>query len=110
LESKKELEDKKTKIDIEQLRMIYSQSELYIKDLQKTFEDLCIYHDKMLNEKTKFITNELPLLNKEINIKELELKELLIIEKNLFQKIESSDSFEKLEEIIFELNLKFQKK
>jgi uncharacterized protein YydD (DUF2326 family) len=110
LESKQELEGQKSNIDFEQLRTIYEQTKLYIKNIQKTFEDLCIYHDKMLNEKIKFIVEELPSLENKIKNKEQELQEFLNKEKILFKKLESTNSFEKLEKIIFELNIKYQKK
>lgn len=64
----------------------------------------------MIEEKVKFITKELPLLEKSISESTNSLKLLLVEEKKLVAAISKSDSFEELEKVISELTEKHRKK
>lgn len=110
IEAKNEMEKDISSIDLQQLKLLYKESKKYIPDLQKTFEDLVAYHDKMIVEKISFITEELPSLNAKIENEKRILKELLLDEKVLLQKISKSDSFNDLENIISEINEKYRLK
>ncbi|PWJ88990.1 uncharacterized protein YydD (DUF2326 family) [Oceanotoga teriensis] len=105
-EAELEMKQNISKIDLRQLEIIYKEATKNISGIQKKFEDLVAYHNKMLVEKTKFITAELPLLKEKIKQEEMKLTELLKKEKELSEKIAKSDSFEELEKIIRELNKK----
>ncbi|MGL5704843.1 MAG: DUF2326 domain-containing protein [Tannerellaceae bacterium] len=96
--------------DSVQLRLIYEQASALIPDLQKTFEELVQYHNQMLENKIKFISQELPDLNKRIEAKNKELMSLVEQEKVLMAKVVCSDTFEDLELIISKLNELYQKK
>jgi hypothetical protein len=50
IEAKKDLEASITKIDVEQLSIIYRQATQQISGIQKTFEDLVQYHNQMFVE------------------------------------------------------------
>lgn len=52
-EAKAELENNISTIDINQLRILYKEVTLNIDTIQKTFEDLLNYHNKMIVEKIK---------------------------------------------------------
>ena len=110
VEAKNEMEKDVSSIDLEQLRLLYSESKEYIPNLHKTFEDLVAYHNKMIIEKISFITKELPSLNDRIENEKRTLKELLSDEKELSLKISKSDSFNDLENIISEINEKYRLK
>lgn len=110
LEAKKELESGKSNIDMQQLRQIYEQAKTSLGKLQKSFEDLVKYHNQMLSEKIKFITNELPQLETKISEKHHALKSLLKQESELTSVILKSDSYEALEKLISELNEKYRLK
>lgn len=110
LETEEELRNNISTIDVKQLEIIYSQATNLITNIQKSFDDLVAYHNQMLIEKAKFITKELPLIDSEISGNEIELRELLLKEKELAEIISKSDSFEELENLIVELNQKYQKK
>ncbi len=109
-EAKDDLNADISNIDLEQLRLIYQQANNYIKNLQKSFDNLLDYHNKMIIEKVKFITKELPELEEKIIFKNQLLKDLLEEELKLSKIIAKSDSFKELEIIIKELNEKFRKK
>lgn len=110
LESREELNKNVCNIDLQQLRLLYNQAMARIENIQKTFEDLVNYHNTMVFEKIKFIEKDLPLLEKEIENKNLELEDLLRIEKNLSKIIAKSDSFKELENLIGEINEKYRQK
>ena len=110
LEAKKDLESGNPNIDIQQLRQIYEQVANNLGKLQKTFEDLVKYHNQMLSEKVKFITNELPQLDSKIIEINNYLKSLLKEESELTSIISKSDTFEELEKLISELNDKYRLK
>jgi len=110
LEAKKDLESGNPNIDIQQLRQIYEQVANNLGKLQKTFEDLVKYHNQMLSEKVKFITNELPQLDSKIIEINNYLKSLLKEESELTFIISKSDTFEELEKLISELNDKYRLK
>lgn len=98
------LENEKSDIDIHQLKSLYNEVTINLSEVSKNFEDLVSYHNKMIYEKIKFISAELPELNSNLSKKENELKELLKKESEYSLKIEKHDSFSSLEDIIKELN------
>ncbi|MDR1203465.1 MAG: DUF2326 domain-containing protein [Tannerellaceae bacterium] len=107
-ESKKELEQSASLIDLQQLKILYNEVRVNIAGIQKTFEDLVAYHNNMIVEKVKFISQELPELIERLKASRRELALLLGQEKELTNKIAKGDSFEELEKIISELNKKHQ--
>lgn len=107
-ESKKELDQSVSLIDLQQLKVLYNEVSTNISGIQKTFEDLVAYHNNMVVEKIKFISQELPELIERLKISREELALLLKQEKELTNKIAKGDSFEELEKIISELNEKYR--
>src|SRR5690606_30529416 len=97
-------------IDLSQLELIYKQASRNIDSLQKTFEDLVIYHNQMVNERISYISKELPGLEEKIRKKSSDLKNLLKRERELAELVSKSDSFEELENLISELNSKYRDK
>lgn len=109
-EAEAELQSSKSDIDLRQLEIIYEQATSKITSLQKSFADLVSFHNTMIGEKVKFITKELPSIDKAIQENNNVLRRLLDEEKKLTSVISKSDSFEELEKIIAELTEKFRKK
>lgn len=109
-ESEEELKSSETKIDLRQLEIIYEQATTKISSIQKSFSDLVTFHNKMLEEKIKFITKELPSIERKLEEKNNNLKKLLHLESELTNAITKSDSFEELENIIILLNDKYRNK
>ena len=83
IESEKELNSNKTDIDLNQLKLIYQQATNQVSNIQKTFNDLVTFHNEMINEKVKFIKEELPQLKQNIKGKRDQLSKLLLEEKSL---------------------------
>jgi uncharacterized protein YydD (DUF2326 family) len=109
-EAEAELKSSKSEIDLRQLEIIYEQATSKITSLQKSFSDLVSFHNTMIGEKVKFITKELPSIEKAIQENNNGLKRLLDEEKTLTYEISKSDSFEELENIIADLTEKYRKK
>lgn len=105
-----DLSQSKADIDFQQLKTIYSQAKKQISGIQKTFEDLVNYHNRMADEKVKFITKDLPFIEDQIKTKDSDLKILLQEENKLSNNISKTDSYEELETLISSLNEEFRKK
>jgi len=105
-EAKEDMENSSTNIDLKQLKALYDEAKLNVSGIQKTFEDLVNYHNTMIVEKLKFITEDLPFLNEKIKLENIELNKLLEKEKIISKKISKSDSFEELEKTITNINEK----
>lgn len=109
-DSKNELEKNNVDIDLVELKLIYEEVSENLSDLNKTFSDLVNYHNTMINNKVKYITKELPLIESKINSYNEQLTKLLDDEKEYTALLKKSDTFEDLESIIKELNSEYQKK
>lgn len=109
-ETLREFETQKTDIDLSQLNLIYQQASALIPALQKRFEDLVAYHNQMLEQKAKFLKEDLPNLETQIKNKNNELSRLSYQEQELSNKLVKSDTFEDLEFIINKLNDLYRKK
>lgn len=110
LDAQNELALQKSEIDTSQLELIYKQAKALIPELHRTFSELVAYHNQMLNNKVKFISKSLPKIEEELNILNCTLNELLNQEDKLSQEVVKSDTYEDLENLINELNKKFQEK
>jgi uncharacterized protein YydD (DUF2326 family) len=110
LEAERDLNSNISNIDSRQLEQIYRQATDKVAGVQKTFEDLLQFHNRMITEKVKYITKELPALDSEIKSKNQHLNRLLQEEAVLSQAVVKGESFEELETLIAELNEKYRKK
>ena len=99
-----------SEIDVQQLKILYSEVSVNVSQIQKTFEDLLAYHNKMVVEKVKYIAEGLPEIKEKIVFYKQRLQELTQQENALAQKVFKGDSFEELESIISELNEKYRAK
>lgn len=109
-EARKEIEEQRSEIDSQQLATIYQQAKALIPNMQKTFEELLSYHNKMVESRSRFVAISLPMLAKKIETLEKQLKSLLIQEEELANIVTKSDTYEDLEELISEMNQEYQKK
>ena len=107
-ESQRDLEQSISHIDLQQLRLLYEEVTENVSGVQKTFEDLVAFHNNMVIEKVKYISQDLPDLIQKLKDSQEELSLLLRKEKELTDEVAKGDSFEELEKIIFELNEKYR--
>lgn len=110
LEAEEEMRLGESAIDTQQLRAIYEQATSLVSGIQKTFEELNDFHNRMVESKIRFITLDLPVLDKRLAEQRQAVNRLLAEEAELGAAIIQSDSFEMLEKLIVELNTKYETK
>jgi len=79
-------------------------------NIHKTFEELVNYHNNMLVEKIRFITQDIPGIESRISELNRELENLLTKEEELTMKIAKGDTFKDLEDIVTNLNENYRRK
>ena len=110
LEAKSDLSNKVSDIDVYQLKLIYQQATSKIDNIQKSFEELTEFHNKMLTEKINFIIQELPSIQRNIDSINKTLADLKAEEQILTKELTKSVSFQDLELLTSELNEQYRKK
>lgn len=106
----KDIESGKMEIDTNQLRDLYTEAKHNIKNIQIKFESLLSFHNKMVEEKVKFISKELPVISDKINSEQENLSALIEQEKDIVERINKSGSLDELEKLVLELNEKHRKR
>ncbi|WP_193558485.1 DUF2326 domain-containing protein [Aeromonas media] len=93
-------------IDGKELREIYAEAGVAISDkLRRTYEDLVIFHNKILSNKINLILNELGItkkLSEEIRTK---INHLQAMESNVFRNIKEPDTLKSIGQMYNELSL-----
>lgn len=109
-EAERDILETKTEIDTDELAALYNQAAALIPNIQKTFTELCSFHNQMVAERAQYISKDIPKLENDIKSKSELLRRLLVKEEDIAKSISQSVSFEELENIISDLNEKHQKK
>ena len=109
-EARKEMQAGESDIDLKQLQQIYQQATSLVSGIQKTFQELYDFHNRMVESKIRFITKDLPEIDEQLTARREYLKRLLAEETELSAVIIQGDSFDVLEQLIVELNTRYQKK
>ncbi|GEM_PF-372028 len=60
------LNNEKSNVNISQIKNIYNESKAYIDNIDKTFEDVVIFHNTMIQNRINFIYNQLESKKKEL--------------------------------------------
>lgn len=68
-----QLEGAKSKIDVTSIKEIYEKAKAFIPDLHKTFEDVLTFHNSMIENKLKFVQENIVELHKKIDKEESQL-------------------------------------
>lgn len=109
-ETQRDMEQEMSNIDLQQLRQIYFQAGTQFEKIQHSFEELVTYHNKMVEEKIRFISKELPELNSKIIDERKHLDTLCEEEREYATIVAQGDTFAELEKLIEELNEKYRQK
>ena len=110
IESKDDLEKEISQVDVSQIKMLYEKAKSLIQTVQVSFEDTLKFHNDLISEKLKYITKELPDLQKKISKINSEIYNLRIHEKVLTEKLQKKGIVDELEEIVKELNAQYERK
>jgi len=108
-EAQREIQSGSSTIDLQQLRQIYQQATSLVGGIQKTFEELNEFHNRMVESKIRFIVQDLPRIDESLVEEHRNLDRLVKEESELSSSITQSDSFAVLEQLIVDLNGKYQK-
>ncbi|ABC01786.1 DUF2326 domain-containing protein [Mycoplasma capricolum] len=100
LESKKELENQKFNVNLDELKEIYQEQKRFNDNMQIEFEQLLNFHNSMTDEKIKFITQQLPSLHEQIISEKEKLNKLLKKEEDLSIIVHKQESFKTIESIV----------
>ncbi|ADR23918.1 conserved hypothetical protein [Mycoplasma leachii PG50] len=100
LESKKELENQKFNVNLDELKEIYQEQKRFNDNMQIEFEQLLNFHNSMTDEKIKFITQQLPSLHEQIIREKEKLNKLLKKEEDLSIIVHKQESFKTIESIV----------
>ena len=109
-ESIEDFNQQRFDVDLTQLKFVYQQASALIPNLQHTFEEMVAYHNKMLANRVRFIEEEIPSLEAHLTALQRDFSKLRNKEKELSERITSSNTFEELEKIISDLNEQFTRK
>lgn len=105
-----EVSSSHARIDTQQLKELYKEVTERVSGVQKTFEELVVFHNAMVEEKARFISKDIPQLNANIAQYESEIAALLLEELKLTQTVSKSGSFAELEAVIVENNEKYRQR
>jgi len=110
LESKAELEQERTNIDVNQIESLYNKASKLIPNLQVSFEETVKFHNDLLDEKIKYIEFELPTLTEKLKSISKDISSFRRREKELSEFVSASDYSDDYDKILIELNSFYEKK
>jgi len=96
-ESKADLESGIANLDTQNIQMLYKKAKALIPGINKTFQDTLKFHNDMIEQKVRFIAEDLPTLNHEISQKRRKSNSLLTKEKKLSDTLRKTDAINGLE-------------
>jgi uncharacterized protein YydD (DUF2326 family) len=103
-ESKEELEQETAHIDTTQIGELYARAKLLMKEIQVSFEETVHFHNSLIAEKIKYVTEELPKLTSEMEATTKELESLRRLDKELSEKLRQNGVTQDMERLAVELN------
>ena len=110
IEATDDIKSSHSQIDISQLKTLYNDATGQLSKIHKSFEELVEFHNRMAEEKARYVSKELPSLKTEIEKNEQALRDFLGQEHALAESVAKSDSFEELEALVIALNEKHRRK
>lgn len=102
--TKFELSESKSKIDPNIIKGLYEEAKVLIPQIQKTFEEVLDFHNKMVYNKLNYVEKHIQKLTKEKNHFEALLKPILEEQSRILTLLDNTGSFDDLIKIREELN------
>ncbi len=99
-----EVSAQKSHIDIAELKKLYGEVSERFGSLTKSFEELVSFHNRMVDEKVRYIAKDLPHLEVQISAKQNELHALNRSESENIVEITETGTLEEIEAIVVRLN------
>ena len=110
IESQEELEKDFADIDTQKIKSLYNNAKKLIPTIQKSFEQTLTFHNDMVKEKIRYITEELPELESKITVAKKEIAKYLQQELELAEKLKKGNFNEELHEVISNLTKLYEQK
>ncbi|MCA3970773.1 DUF2326 domain-containing protein [Vibrio vulnificus] len=92
------------------LSELYEQANLLLPELKKTYSETVAFHNKMIEEKIHFVSGEIPNIDAQLSKLNSDIQDSLVKEKRLVDNLNKSDAIDDLQEIISQLNAKYEQK
>lgn len=99
-----EVNSQKSRVDVSELSKLYAEVSERFGTLTKSFSELVAFHNKMVDEKVRYIAKDLPLLDVAMSVKETELHALNRAESDHISEITETGTLDEIEAIIVGLN------
>ena len=99
-----DLKNNTVNINTQRIKLLYQQAKMFVENIQRTFENLINYHNKMIIEKSNFIAEDLPQIEQDIKNKEKYLEQLIKEEVILGEKVSKSDTMQDFDKLITEIS------
>ena len=106
----RELEKSAFNTDPDELKSIYEQATSEVSNIHKKFEEMVIFHQKMITNKLDFVKQSLESLNVELAPKEVALAELMEKQERILQMIGDAGLFDDLNRLYQAQNKLFEEK
>jgi len=103
-EAVRDVRARKSDVDVSELQKLYQDVSERLTTVTRSFSDLVAFHNKMINEKARYIAKDLPQLQEGIVARELEVAVLSRLEKKYASEIAESGVLEDMEQIVNALN------
>lgn len=94
----------KAQVDLEELKSLYDDVSGQFEGLSRSFEELVVFHNTMVDERARYVAKELPDLEARVSAMQVELTDRLADEAEIVARIKDSGSLEDLEVLIGEVN------
>ncbi len=103
-EAVREVSVQESHVDVTELAKLYNEVSERFGSLTKSFEELVTFHNRMVDEKVRYIAKDLPRLEVQIAAKEKELLSLSQAESENITAITETGTLEEIEAIVVKLN------
>lgn len=103
-EAVRTVRDRKSDIDLSELKSLYRDVSKNLSSMTRSFSDLVLFHNKMVDEKARYIAKDLPFLEKEIVNRETKIFELTGVEKRISEEIAASGVLDDIGDVVNALN------
>lgn len=104
------IRDERSDLDTGRLRELYQEASSLVPGLQHSFEQLVEFHNAMVDERIRFIGEDLPDLEKRRSQLRKELQAALDRDKELAPFLEGKITSSEFEELLSEINIRHQRK
>lgn len=108
--TRNELIHSESKIDPNAISKLYEEAKLLLGNIQRPFEEVLEFHNKMVSNKIKFVEQHISKLEQERNTAKHELDTLLIDQSHVLRLLDDTGTFDDLIKIREEVNILYVEK